>query len=215
LGLLNDIECAATTSLEPLADVLRRCKILAARLNYPELESWVESELTGYPEEAKLPGYRIVSTPLSRGTLAGTSGRQLKNAPLPMAHLPSEQLRALTEHGFRESVSTLAEMAKNDGTLRIQWPPAMVAQAQHSFYGGMELLSAWSMLPPGCIAGVIDTVRTRVLDFVIALQGEGPVLGAEEEDARIGREVLAKAFGTTIIGGNASVGTTRSWTFRR
>jgi len=199
LGLLNDIECAATTSVEPLADVLRRCKILAARLKLPELEAWVASELGGYAEGAALPGYRVVSTPLSRGTLSASSGRQLKNAPLPVANLPAEHQRALTEHGLRQSISTLDVMAKNDTGIRIEWPPAMVTLAKNTFYGDMALVSAWSMLPAGCIAGVLDTVRTRVLDFVIAVQGESPV--ADVVSPPVPKAVLLKVFTTTIIGG--------------
>jgi hypothetical protein len=72
MTLLREIEAAATTSKEPLADLLRRCKVLAARLKHAELGQWADRELNGYPDNQNVPRYRIVSTPISKGTLVGT-----------------------------------------------------------------------------------------------------------------------------------------------
>src|SRR5688572_5636706 len=71
MGLLSEIEAAATTSVEPLADLLRRCKGLAARLKNTELATWVSRELSGYGDDDPVPTYRIVLTPHSKGEFVG------------------------------------------------------------------------------------------------------------------------------------------------
>ncbi len=76
MSLLTDIERAATTSTEPLADLLRRCKVLAARLRHAEFADWASHELNGYEKNATLPSYRVVATPNSIGTLLGPMGSQ-------------------------------------------------------------------------------------------------------------------------------------------
>lgn len=48
MSLLREIQDAAISSDVELAVLLRKCKVLAARLGSNEFKSWVESELSGY-----------------------------------------------------------------------------------------------------------------------------------------------------------------------
>jgi hypothetical protein len=47
--LLRDIQAAATESSVPVGVLLRKCKVLAARLGDERFAEWVELELNGYP----------------------------------------------------------------------------------------------------------------------------------------------------------------------
>jgi AbiTii len=48
MTLLREIQAAATDSKTDIATVLRKAKILAARLQNLEFRSWVDQELNGY-----------------------------------------------------------------------------------------------------------------------------------------------------------------------
>lgn len=55
MSLLRDIQQAAVDSSIPLSDLLRKCTLLAARLQNDELRSWVARELNGYESADELP----------------------------------------------------------------------------------------------------------------------------------------------------------------
>jgi hypothetical protein len=59
MSLLREIQSAATGSSTEISTVLRKAKILAARLRNPEFEHWVDRELNGYDRDCSdLPPYR-------------------------------------------------------------------------------------------------------------------------------------------------------------
>lgn len=210
MSLLTEIEKAATTSTEPLPDLLRRCKVLAARLKHAEFATWVSHELNGYADGIDLPPYRIVRTPVSLGTFVGSFGRQMKNVPLPIMNLPQNVQDVLTKTHFRDGVASLHEAARNttEGLGR-QWSPDLATIFGDRFFEDFRLMSAHVVLTPGTIAGILDTVRTRVLDFVLAIQAEDPDAGESRPSAEppIPPKHLKQIFYNTIIGGNANIGT--------
>ena len=59
MTLIEDIQTAAVDSGTDLAALLRKCKLLAARLGSDSLEEWVQWESDGYPDDAPIPKYRV------------------------------------------------------------------------------------------------------------------------------------------------------------
>ena len=59
MNLLEDIQNAAADSSSDVETLLRKCKILAARLNNQQLEDWLIWESNGYPEDVPVPKYRV------------------------------------------------------------------------------------------------------------------------------------------------------------
>ena len=87
LTLLEEIQNAAVDASIDLRTLLRKCKVLAARLGNGPLEEWLVWESNGYPENADVPDYRI--WPLEvKGHFSGPFGSGIKNAPIPNAVLP-------------------------------------------------------------------------------------------------------------------------------
>ena len=62
MSLLKEIQDLAVEPSVELSTLLRKCKILAARLGNPEFKVWVEFELNGYPDELTIPSYRVFPT---------------------------------------------------------------------------------------------------------------------------------------------------------
>lgn len=197
----------STTSAEPLADLLRRCKVLAARLKNTEFASWVSRELNGYVGTDELPPYRVIRTPHSIGYFAGAGGTKAENVPLPLSRVPQEVRDRVTRWELRQGIGELQELVKHSD-LTVPWPADFILVCQRRFFEDLVLVGAEIKLGPAMLAGVLDTVRTRVLDFVLAIQAENPDAGesALSSAPPIPPHTLHQVFHNTIIGGNANIG---------
>ncbi len=89
MTLLRDIQEAVIDADVRISVVLRKCKVLAARLGNEDFEKWVDSELNGYKKIEYLPEYRILSVN-SKGHFSGWGGSGLRNADIPISCLPEE-----------------------------------------------------------------------------------------------------------------------------
>ena len=58
MTLLQEIQAETSSSGGDLATILRKCKILAARLGSEEFARWITWELDGYPDDQPIPPYR-------------------------------------------------------------------------------------------------------------------------------------------------------------
>jgi hypothetical protein len=57
MTLLEDIQNAAIDSQSDLGTLLRKCKLLAARLGSQPLEEFLLWESNGYPDDVEVPDY--------------------------------------------------------------------------------------------------------------------------------------------------------------
>lgn len=209
MGLLNDIESSATSSSVPIVDLLRQCKVLAARLKHKEFADWVSYELNGYNDVESIPEYRIIYLPSPVGDFSGPFGRAMKNAPIPVNSIPKEFRESLTKRSISQPIAEVEELANAEGNLIFPWSGDIIGYMQREpIYQNLVLVSARSNISPATLKGVVDTVRTRVLDYVLAIQAENPEadLAKPADPAPISPQILNQTFNTTIIGGQANVG---------
>ena len=173
VSLLEDIRNDAVDGSVDLSTVLRKCRVLASRLENAAFRQWVLSELNGYAKDKEVPEYRIAQVD-SYGTLSGY-GRQLTNAPLSLHNLPDKLARALSTAKFFQGVESLQSLIgtglKNNGVYS-SWPPALIARYAASFYQDMNLISAYKVIPVSLVKGVLSTVRNKVLEFVLQIADE-------------------------------------------
>jgi hypothetical protein len=180
MSLLREIQDAAVDATTPLAVVLRKCMILAARLGHEPFKKWVDEELDGYPHDAELPAYRRIAGLMSVGNFAGPLGASLKNVPLRMAPVPAELRDKYMKGEFREGVAKLADMAKPDeegGKLVARWSGDLVSQVSDKYFEGYELLEAHIEIPRNAVVGVLDAVRNKVLKFALEIEQQNPAAG--------------------------------------
>jgi hypothetical protein len=193
-----------------LSDLLRKCQILAYRLRHEPFKEWVAHELTGYPDEATLPTYRGPLDGQVRAHLVGTFGREAKSIAVPITNFPKEMRDWVTEFKFSQGVATLealiADARRNDDPRVISPFPVEVAAAM-PVWQGYQTISMWKELPVAGVAGILDQVRSRALEFVLEIEAENPEAGAS---ATIEPPVpLARTdaiFYTVIFGGQNAVG---------
>ena len=107
MSLLQEIQDAAISADSDLGEVLRRCKLLASRLQSRPLADWLLWEANGYPLDVDVPEYRQWVLPLE-ADFNGPWGSQYKNWPIPIRALP-EAARKLAQHQCRDSISDIGQ----------------------------------------------------------------------------------------------------------
>jgi hypothetical protein len=185
MTFIREIQALASDSTTSLPDLLRKTKILARRLQSPLLEDWVNHELNGYSESDELPPYRIIKTQ-SMGSFAsahGTLRSEINTDLLP--DKPSWHEMATTVELFLPVAyyqHFLESPAADDNSLGSPWPMNAVTWAQHNIQFFAErwvLQSAWRVVTRSDFAALLDTIRTRILDFALDLEAENPSAGEE------------------------------------
>ena len=180
MSLLREIEAAATESQVDITTVLRKAKILAAGLQNPEFGSWVDRELNGYDDRSSLPAYRVLPVEV-QGHFRNRSGLHWNGAPVMTSFLPNE-LRDSGERSYCvQPIATIASMAAkaNDGNeLQAPWPQELAVRFGARGYNGWECLGAWQIVSPHALEGIVETVRNRILEFVLRIKNQNPDAGA-------------------------------------
>ncbi|MCW4355224.1 hypothetical protein ONR57_18120 [Hoyosella sp. YIM 151337] len=181
-GLIDD---AAGDSV-PVASLLRQVKVVAARMNAELLGAWVKMELDGYGPDDELPSYRGPFQSPVFGKFVGPFGLEVTQG-IPEFSVP-ERFRGidgLFGVELRQSVEQVATLVPEGDSLRLAWPSEAVAvlNTLHQkgewvhFPEGLGLFSAWKVVPKFCVTGILDAVRTKVLDLALELERVAPKAG--------------------------------------
>ncbi|MGQ3281626.1 AbiTii domain-containing protein [Bosea sp. (in: a-proteobacteria)] len=175
-GLIIEIQRAALEPEVRVEDLLRRVKLAAAKLKLGDLEEWVTSELNGY--KAHVPDYRRI-----RGQAKAWNPY---NGWIPIIFGDDRVDDIINQVNIGQSISSLRDLVteSESGTLQFPMTPAMINMInEHSeiAFGTMAV-----MLGRSSIVDIVDIVRTKVLDWSIAMEergiiGEGLTFGAEEQ----------------------------------
>jgi hypothetical protein len=161
----------------PLSAVLRRCKVLAARLGSDVLEDWIEHELNGYPDDGTVPDYRVADTEVV-GYFTGAFGRAMENAPVPRVCIPETIRERATTLRFYQSVAEIEELLKRDPEgLRSPLPSNWIVLLGARVYQGMNCLSAWRPVSPATLKNILNVVRNKVLDLALRIEKLHPEAG--------------------------------------
>lgn len=195
MKLIDDIRDDLVTESASLSNTLRKAKILAHHLGLSELRQWADSELSGYEDRDQTPEYRRFR-PNNLGTFFGPFGSQVKNQLLPTNNLP-EPLKSFAENLIlQQSVKHLEAMMSQESA-RFPWPAEFVEFARkHIVIEGMQLVEAHQPVPNSVFSEVVDSVKTRLLDFVLDIS----VTDKQLRDGKINRSQIRNVFMTNVYG---------------
>ena len=188
-----------------LAVLLRGAKVLAYRLSSEELKRWIERELDGYArtDYENLPDYRVTQA-TNVGNFVGIGWSQLPHAPIALSSIPEEYREHLRHLELTESVAALEQnlgQGDTSETLRIPWPADLIATVGGEIYQGMTCLQAWKAVSRGTVKHALDSIRNRLLTFLLELEAAHPELRDSEEGlADIRPEETRGLVNTFIIG---------------
>ena len=208
MTLLRDIQNYAIDSSSSLSNLLRKCKVLAARLQNDELRKWVDSELDGYQTKDDLPKYRTIDC-IAKGHLGGPFGAEMRNITIPSYCLPEKSRDWARCVYLTQPISSLEELTKGDGeSCLCEWPGELIAAVSDKIYRGYRLYAAWLSIPKGAVVAILDTVRNRILDFALEIEKENPGAGEAPPNSKpIPDEKVSQVFNTYITGNVQNVAT--------
>jgi hypothetical protein len=167
--ILSEIQSDLLNPKVDLPTILRKAKVLAHQLGSQDLASWVDKELDGYKEQSELPDYRIRPTAPS-GTW--TNGYYTyRNMPVRVSQIENEKLREhLTSFYVSEGIKTVEQYAnrKDDGYFMFDADTTAFVNRDvtHQGYRYLDLHCSQSSHD---FAQILDTVRTRLLNFLLKL----------------------------------------------
>lgn len=208
MSLLQDIQVSAIDETKSLSEILRKCKLLAVRINSVELENWLIWEANGYPNEVELPSYRKVPMAI-KGNFINIRGDTLSNHNIPIEQLDKNYRENYRYRNCRESISAIEQMMGQgpERTITISAGPLSLA-LNNKIFEDTSCLSAWCEISAVQLAEITNSVRNRVLDFSLALWKQFPEAGEVEmkkESNKIEPTQVHQIFNTTINGGNTQL----------
>ncbi|MFZ3421330.1 hypothetical protein [Vibrio harveyi] len=209
MSLLREIQNSAVDANEPVGSLLRKCKILAARLGSKEFKAWVENELNGYDENKHIPDYRIMSTHC-KGHFSSGFGSGMNNAEIPPKCIPKDFREHLFTCYLAQPISSIESLINDSdgGSVQEPWPADITAHFGMKIYQGMNCLQAWKVIPVNALVGIIDMIRSRVLNFVLEIESEAPDAGdAPMNSQPVAEEKVQQIFHTYITGNVQNVAT--------
>lgn len=209
MSFLREIQDAAIDSNTNLASLLRKCKVLAARLDSTDFSLWVDSELSGYKSVDNLPDYRVFRVN-SKGHFFGAFGSGLENANIPLLCIPKKYREDISCCNMTQPVASIEALVRKSGDSIAQesWNPDIVAMLGQNIYEGMTCMQAWKVIPITLLIGALDKIRNRILNFVIEIEKQDPAAGeAELNSASVPSEKVTQIFNTHISGNVQNVAT--------
>lgn len=179
-GLVLELQADAVDEKVPVSAVLRKALAVSRKLSLPDVESWLSDELNGYAPGAELPEYRKFQGSLK--VWNPYHGWQ------PLFFGKPEDADLLSKSFTRQSVSEIEELLAKGAT---SYESPLGAKIEQMLMQGMEIqLRPALHIPRTALIRVTATVRHRILDWALELEGSG-VIGegmtfsqAEKESAR-------------------------------
>lgn len=179
-NLLAQIEAAALDEEHSVAGALRKCVALGGQAGSTELRDWASKELRGYHGDDELPEYRIVAAPIHID--GATPAAHIKGQPIAPSSLPDfVQEKIREEFEFRSGIGELEELVRSSERsgepVKLQLPMgADIARimSQESAASGQTILTVYWSISPVSVRGVIDQVRTSLVQLVAELKAGMP-----------------------------------------
>lgn len=192
VDLLREIQAAATDTKEPVSNLLRRCLILARRLNNTTLKCWAESELNGYSDEEPLPRYRQLGLEV-KGNFVGMFGSSASNFVVPPSRLPELVRQAASSCDIRQPIKSLESLLDSDST-SFRTSGQDLPLVLEDVIVNMNCVAAWYDLPRNSVEALVDGVRNRILELSLDLEGD------HTSEKLQGTYMNAKLYGATDPG---------------
>lgn len=188
-------------------DLLRKVQVAATRIGAPGVVDWVKQELQGYTDDSDLPSYRKMQTAVM-GHFTGPMQSQIKKQLPPYPGFEDDFFIEM-----RQPLITLQSFAEAEEDAQLQWPIWRVEEYEKTgafaiqFYG---LFGAWNVITRQSLLGVIDTVRSKAMEFALELQESFPDAGSVDGPSVATNTAVAPiVFNTTnnIYGHGANIAT--------
>lgn len=171
MSLLRQIQSDLAQPNGDLPSVLRKCKILAARLGSNEFARWVDLELNGYPDSEQVPEYRKLG-----GTCFASfvnMAWQVNRQVVPWSFVPENFRNVLQYSKFKNGIATVTSF---ENGARIDQPELVIA-IDGKVFPQMTCVAVWIEISSGALEQLLSAIKNRILDFVLRIEAENPDAG--------------------------------------
>jgi len=191
-----------------LSSILRKAKVLASKLNNIEIKTWVDLELNGYQNEEELPEYRKFFA-VNMGIFDYYDSIR-RNIPISVINIPDETMRnTLQKNNIYAGVRSIESIVKTgEIELKCPWPDEVVnIYNLCNISQSCTCIAAWRAIPIGQYEQILESIRNRLLEFLLKLQEKYPEFKESSNDtSNISGKEVTQIFNTTILGGQCFIG---------
>ena len=162
-GLTEQLQADALDPKYPVSDLLRKVKVTAVKLKLPNVDAWVASELNGY--DGPVPKYReMVGVPKA---LEPRRGNWIEIVA------PADMMEMISVMPLPLPLANIEDLLINAAgpNFVITFPPKVVESLCQ--LTGVQLGTMGLHVPRNSYAGVLDRVRTLVLEWALELERQG------------------------------------------
>ena len=157
---------------------LKRTKVLLQEIDNQDLLNWINYEIEGYPAEADVPEYRMITGQLRGTYFKGSMASHMtyKNVPLPLGKMPEDVRKDFLRRAITEGVEALSEtveQTKKGGTFAFVLPAdvyPIIALYNDDPY--MIIVSANVELSIPRIRNIFSKIESKLLDILAFLEKE-------------------------------------------
>ena len=167
---------------QSLSSILLQARLLARELRSHELNKWVQLELNGYTEIEEVPDYRIVR-PRFFGHFNGSFGSATRNVPLSTSAFPDEIRDLVANFPMTQNIAAIEQLLASDTEVYNIPQSGEVVEAfrMYDVQITMQILNHVNgMFTKPAVAGILHTIRTRLLEFLIQLADQHPELETDD-----------------------------------
>ena len=179
MSLLHDIQAAVLREDADLGPILLKVRLLAARLGSQPLAEWVKHESEGYPKNAEIPDYRILSVSYM-ANFSGPFGSGIQNAPISPYLIEKFAGKQWVRYEMRESIAAVDDLlttSTKSGSLGIN-AANLILLLQGKVYPDYACNSVTGTISRSALAAIRHSVRSRVLELMIELEKSIPEASA-------------------------------------
>jgi len=168
--ILDQLVTDITNPERSLSDIFLKVKVLAFKLNSQELKQWVEKEVNGYDSDDEYPKYRSLPTAIYGNLIQDLPGRTIyrRNEKLVIDYVSQETYESLTRLNLSSSISEIEEFIKS-GNAHVSVPHYIQAEISKTFSNYWHVESAWRVISGSYLVGVLNSIKSRLLDFIMEL----------------------------------------------
>ncbi len=214
MSLLLDIQKEVVSGDTPIAPILLKLRLLAAKLGSVDLEEWVKHEVEGYPNEVEVPSYRVLGVSYS-GTFSGPFGSGINNAPIPTSMIRKLAGDQWADYKLRQSAAAIDELLKSanegSGVLHIN-SADLIPILQGKIYPDYACNSVIGKVSTASFAEVQHAVRSRILELVLKMERNVPIAtsieigGTSFEKTEAHGATVTNIYNQTINGNAGNLG---------
>ncbi|WP_109391132.1 AbiTii domain-containing protein [Proteus cibi] len=202
-SLFSEIQTDILNPKSNITDILRKCLVLAYKINNDVFIKWAELELGGYGNSDVLPDYRIQST-MIKGDFTDGHGRTFQGMIIDKHFVP-DFLKDIFCSGKMDYPASYLESLlhySGDTDPRKDMPMSVLCEFKN-LYSGLFCMKAYEILPrTGCYS-IIDSIKNKILKFLLEIEKKIENI----EDIKLSKEdekAITQTF-TNHIYGNANI----------